>query len=136
MHMSQQINIKRFRREDGQTMTEFAIVLPIFCVLLFGVIQFGILWNNYVTLTDAARAGARKAAVSRRTDPAGTACAQVRASAADLKGDLQCSARVTGPLDRPGGDVTVTATYPYDIDLLGFVVASGRLNTTQTERME
>jgi Flp pilus assembly protein TadG len=133
MHMT---NIKRFRSEDGQTMTEFAIVLPIFCVLLFGVIQFGILWNNYVTLTDATRAGARKAAVSRHTDPVAAACTQVRASAADLKGDLQCSASVTGPLDRPGGDVKVTATYPYDIKLLGFVVTSGRLNTTQTERIE
>jgi Flp pilus assembly protein TadG len=136
MHMSQQINIKRFRREDGQSMTEFAIVLPIFCVLLFGVIQFGILWNNYVTLTDATRAGARKAAVSRHGAPVTAACTQVRASASDLKGDLQCSASVTGPLDRPGGDVKVTATYPYNISLLGFVVASGRLNTTQTERME
>ena len=136
MQMSQQTKNTRFRNEDGQTMTEFAIVLPIFCVLLFGVIQFGILWNNYVTLTDATRAGARKAAVSRHGTPIAAACAQVRASAADLKGDLQCSASVTGPLDRPGGDVRVVATYPYNIDLLGFVVASGRLSTTQTERME
>ena len=33
--------------------------------LLLGIIQFGIVFNNYVTITDAARAGARKAAVSR-----------------------------------------------------------------------
>ena len=50
-------------------MTEFAIVLPMLAMLLFGIIQFGILYNNYVTVTDAARAGARKAAVSRHTDP-------------------------------------------------------------------
>jgi Flp pilus assembly protein TadG len=136
MHMSQQTNIKRFRRDDGQTMVEFAMVLPVFCVLLFGVMQFGILWNNYVTLTDATRSGARKAAVSRHTNPVSAACTQVRASAANLKGDLQCSASVSGPLDRPGGDVKVVATYPYNIHLLGFVVASGRLNSTQTERIE
>jgi Flp pilus assembly protein TadG len=127
---------RRLSAEHGQAMTEFAIVLPIFLLLIFGIIQFGIIWNNYVTLTDAARAGARKATVSRHTDPVGAACTQVRASAADLKGDLQCNATVTGPLDRPGGDVQVQASYPYSIDLLGFVVASGRLNTTHTERME
>ena len=64
--------VTRIQNERGQTTTEFAIVLPILCLLLFGVIQFGILFNNYVTLTDAVRAGARKAAVSRPTsDPAG-----------------------------------------------------------------
>lgn len=134
--MIQQRTRKRFAGEDGQAMTEFAIVLPVFLLLIFGIIQFGIVWKDYVTLTDAARAGARKATVSRHTDPVGAACSQVRASAADLKGDLQCSASVTGPLDRPGGDVQVVATYPYSINLLGFVVASGRLNTTHTERME
>ena len=38
-------------------MTEFAIILPILVVLLFGIAQFGIAFNNYVTITDAARAG-------------------------------------------------------------------------------
>jgi len=57
-------------------MTEFALVLPILALLLFGVIQFGIVFNNYITLTDATRAGARKAAVSRRaSDPRGTCIA-------------------------------------------------------------
>ena len=50
----------RIRDERGQTMAEFAIVLPILIVLLFGIVQFGILFNNYVTLTDAVRAGAPK----------------------------------------------------------------------------
>ncbi len=55
----------QFKNERGQTLTEFAIVLPILCLLLFGVIQFGIAFNNYITLTDAVRAGARKGAVGR-----------------------------------------------------------------------
>ena len=60
------MNLKRtFKNERGQTMTEFAFVLPILLVLLFGIIQFGIIFNNYVALTDAARAASRKGAVSR-----------------------------------------------------------------------
>ena len=46
-------------------MTEFALVLPVLVALLLAIIQFGIVFNNYLTITDATRAGARKAAVSR-----------------------------------------------------------------------
>ena len=50
---------QHMRNEQGQTMTELALVAPILLLLLFGIIQFGIVFNNYVTLTDAARAAAR-----------------------------------------------------------------------------
>ena len=53
------------RSESGQAMVEFAIVAPLLLVLVFGIIQFGIVFNHYMTLTDAVRAGARQAAVSR-----------------------------------------------------------------------
>ena len=123
------------RDERGQTMTEFAIVLPMLAMLLFGIIQFGILYNNYVTVTDAARAGARKAAVSRHTDP-NDGCDTARSSAATNQAQLGCSVSVSGPLDRPGADVTVHVTYPYSIDLLGVAVKSGTLVARTTERME
>src|SRR5215212_7747117 len=128
---------KRFslRDQQGQSMTEFALVLPILVVLLFGVIQFGIVFNNYITLTDATRAGARKAAVSRRQpNPVSTCITAIRAAATDLK-----PAQLIATCDsswEPGEDVRVTATYPYSINLLGLVVKSGRLSSTTTERIE
>jgi Flp pilus assembly protein TadG len=121
--------------EKGQTATEFALVLPVFCLLLFGIIQFGILFNNYVTLTDAVRAGARKAAVSRlEPSPCGAAEAAVRSAGGGLdQGRLAvtCASSWT-----PGGDVTVEASYPYEINLLGFVAASGNLTSKTVERVE
>ena len=70
--MSRRRNI--FRNERGQTMVEFALVVPILCVVLFGILQFGALYNDYVTLTDATRVGARKAATSRQeANPAAAA---------------------------------------------------------------
>ena len=39
-------------------------------------------------------------------------------------------------LSADGEDVTVSAAYPYDISLLGFVVKSGDLTSTTTERVE
>ncbi len=121
--------------EQGQTMTEFALVLPILVVLLFAIIQFGIAFNNYVALTDAARAGARKGAVSRNLSNPAQACQnQVIASAADLNSSqlqVTCSSPWT-----PGSDVTVDAQYPYSINLFGIPITSGMLQTTVTERVE
>ena len=57
-------------------MAEFALILPLLALLLFGIIQCGIVFHNYVEFADATRAGARKAAVSRDfPDPAGAAAA-------------------------------------------------------------
>jgi Flp pilus assembly protein TadG len=123
------------RSERGQTMTEFAMVLPLLLVLLLGVIQFGIAFNHYVALTDAVRAESLKAAVSRESgDPVG-ACT---AAASNAAGDLdQTQLKVTCSSSwAPASDVTVTGTYPYSIDLLGWVVKSGDLKTEIKERVE
>jgi Flp pilus assembly protein TadG len=126
------------RDERGQTMVEFALVVPILCLVLFGVIQFGALYNDYVTLTDASRVGARKAAVSRHAaDPAGSAEASARASASGLDpAKLDVNVNVGAGGWEHGEAVTVEATYPYNISLLGFVVASGDLSAETTERVE
>jgi Flp pilus assembly protein TadG len=124
-----------FRSQKGQSVTEFALALPILVLLLFAVIQFGITFNNYVTLTDATRAGARKAAVSReQSNPSSLTTTAVRSSAANLtQSNLNVSVTSTW---QPGADVTVTATYPYKIKLLGIPLKQGFLTSTTTERVE
>jgi Flp pilus assembly protein TadG len=124
-----------FRNEKGQSMTEFALVLPILALLLFGVIQFGIVFNNYIQLTDAVRAGARKGAVGRHLEnPEGAVIQTVRNASTSLKqSDLNVS--VTSSWQQ-GEDVAVTASYPYSINLLGIVVKSGRMTSTTKERVE
>jgi Flp pilus assembly protein TadG len=126
----------QIRSQQGQTMTEFALVLPILALLLFAVIQFGILFNNYITLTDATRAGARRAAVSRQDPNRDTAVTSaVRSSASGLTGSKLSVPPPSSTWDS-GADVSVTASYPYSISLLGLVVKSGRLSSTTTERVE
>lgn len=123
------------RNERGQTLTEFALVLPLLALLLFGVIQFGIVFNHYVTLTDAVRAGARKGSVARLLpSPVAETAAAVRGSAADLD-QAQLNVSVASTF-AAGEDVTVSATYPYSISLLGVVVKSGQLSSVTTERVE
>ena len=117
-------------------MVEFALVVPILLVVVFAIIQFGILYNHYITLTDATRVGARKGAVSRTAaNPIALTVAATRAAAPGLKpADLGVVATATAWA--PGADITVEATYPYDINILGVVVASGTLRSKTVERVE
>jgi Flp pilus assembly protein TadG len=130
--MSKRFN---FKNQQGQSMTEFALVLPILVFLLFGVIQFGIVFNNYITVTDAVRAGARKGAVGRHLkNPDAAVVQSVRDAGNGLKqSDLNVTVASSW---QQGEQVTVTGSYPYSISLLGLVVKSGRLTSTTKERVE
>ncbi len=116
-------------------MTEFALVLPILAMLLFGVIQFGIVFNNYLQLTDAVRAGSRQGAVSRRLqDPEAAVIDRVEKAATGLKfgpSDISVSSKW-----QQGSEVSVTASYRYKINLLGVVVKSGWMTSRTKERVE
>lgn len=54
------------KNEKGQTLVEFALVLPVLLLLVMGVIQFGIIFSAQIALTNAAREGARAAAVGTK----------------------------------------------------------------------
>jgi len=61
------MRIRRHRiikSEKGASAVEFALILPILIILVFGIVKFGIAYNNYIALTHAAREGARLAAVN------------------------------------------------------------------------
>jgi hypothetical protein len=51
------------RREDGAAAVEFAIVASLFFMLVFGIIDFGFALHSWNNTANAAREGARKAAV-------------------------------------------------------------------------
>lgn len=118
-------------------MTEFAIVLPIFLLLLLGIAQGGVAFHNYVQLTDATRAGARFGApldCSGTCDRTNKVVTKVKASAANLDPG-QVGVTVTSTW-QPGTDLQVCASYPFSINLIGLVVRSGNLNSCTTERVE
>jgi Flp pilus assembly protein TadG len=118
-------------------MAEFAIVVPVLLLVLLGIMQLSVVYNNWVTLTDAARAGARKAAVCRSgcTPNATTATVNaVRNSAANLN-SASLSVSVTSTWAQ-GADATVNASYPWSVNVMGVVVASGTMTASTTERVE
>ena len=52
-------------RQSGAAVVEFALVLPVLFLVLFGAVQFGWLMNNYLMLTNAASVGAHLLASER-----------------------------------------------------------------------
>ena len=125
------------RSENGQAAVELAFVLPLFIALLLAIAQFGIAFNNYITLTDATRAGARKAAVSRFAgDNGASAVAAVKAAASNLDQTKLAVTVTSTDWTTPGSDVSVSATYPFSVNILGWSITSGTLTSTTKERLE
>lgn len=52
------------KKHKGQVIVEFAIILPLFLLMMYGIIYSGMLFYDYSTLSNIARASAREAALS------------------------------------------------------------------------
>jgi hypothetical protein len=55
-------------REKGQAILEFALILPLFLILIMGVVDFGLALKSYITVTNASREGARYAVICPSND--------------------------------------------------------------------
>jgi Flp pilus assembly protein TadG len=120
---------RRARRDDrGAAALEFALILPLLVVLIFGMIQFGFAFNAYITVTHAAREGVRLASVGT---PAATVVTQTKAAAAPLL------VTVTGPtLSADKQTFSITVSYPYDLDIPLWGTQSLNLSSTAQMRKE
>ena len=82
----------RIRREEGAAAVEFAIVASLFFMLVFGIIDFGFAFHSWNNAANAAREGARKAAVIADTAAIGAGGRRglhARPDEADRAGALQ-----------------------------------------------
>jgi Flp pilus assembly protein TadG len=68
--------------EGGQALVEFALVLPVFLLMVFGVVEFGLALNAGVSVNFVSRVAALLAAEGGRTQ--GTDCMVLRAIERDL----------------------------------------------------
>lgn len=53
------------KRQRGQVIVEFALILPLFLLMIFGIIYSGMLFYDYSTLSNVARSAAREAAITQ-----------------------------------------------------------------------
>lgn len=56
------------KRQKGQSIVEFALVLPLFMIFVFGIVYFGMVMTDYLMLSSIARSSAREAAVASAED--------------------------------------------------------------------
>ncbi len=54
--------------ERGAELVEFALVMPLLLLIMFGIFDFGLLFQRYEVLTNAAREGARLAVLPGYSD--------------------------------------------------------------------
>lgn len=50
--------------KKGQSLVEFALIIPIFLLIVFAIIQFAIILSTYLSLTNLSREGARYSAIN------------------------------------------------------------------------
>ena len=55
-------------KQKGQAVIEFAVVLPLFVIFLFGIIYCGMLFYDYISLSNLARSAAREGAIVKDFD--------------------------------------------------------------------
>jgi TadE-like protein len=97
----------RISRQEGVAAVEFAIILPVLALILFGVLEFGRVWSQYQLFQGAAREGARCAAVASTSecDPA----TEVENAAQPFEPGGSISVSLQGGSARPDGCLTEDA---------------------------
>ena len=119
-----------YRSQKGQSLVEFVLVLPIFIILLFGIMEFGRIWETMNVLTSAAREGARVAAVTNPDAGAATSAAQNLLTSANIR---NVTVNVTGPNSSDQVVVTVSCNY---VPLTGGIVPGiGSLSLSRSTSM-
>ena len=129
--------MKHKKAEKGQSLLEFALIVPILLIILAGVLDLGRLYYAYVAVTDAAAEGASYAAIH----PQANERAEVLQRAQEASGALvqidPTMVQVDCPAVAAGAPITVTVSYSFTVatPLLNVIVPSGelRLRAVATE---
>ena len=120
--------LRRARKEGerGQSLVEFALVLPVFLLLLFAIVDFGMGFNAWITVTNSAREGARVGAVHPPLNVSSSPCNgkssldqciedRVRATADLADQSTKMTVTITNANGQSGESVVVQADYQYDL---------------------
>jgi Flp pilus assembly protein TadG len=140
---------RRARSEKGVALVEFALLLPVLALLLFGMLDFGKAFNYWIDETHLANEGARWAVVNKNPNSSGSLQQYIRSQATTPELRDGGTSSVAGPLSVcitfPAGtsnvgdpvNVTVETTYQW----MGLIadrisVASSTIRGSATMRLE
>ena len=138
---------RRRGRHRGQSLVEFAVVLPIFLLILAGILDFGLGLYSQMTIINAAREGARLGVVTIvGVDPTADVDKRVRAMTAGLdqsKLDVIVTCQrptgptTFGPCNSPAwqSDDAVRVEVDYDYKMLWPLALGNSLQLSSTVQM-
>jgi|SRR5579862_94196 len=125
--------VLRNAKESGQSLVEFAIVLPVLSLLLFGIIQYGFIFATYITIRNASSIGARQAIINSGTGATGTS--NIMAVAANAVAPLldpnQAQVSVSATNLSTGSGTSVKVSYPFKL-IIPYVVPGSKGTRTIT----
>jgi Flp pilus assembly protein TadG len=96
----------RRRNERGASAVEFALVLPIFMLIVFGIIVYGMVFAQSLSLSNSARQAARSAVIE------GTTCSQVSTLAKDAADTIAMDGAAATVTIRRGATETAADAAP------------------------
>lgn len=126
--------------QTAQSLVEFAVILPIFLLVITSMFAFGVAFTNWMVLTDATSLGGRTVSISRGNtlDPCATASTAVAGAAPGLNTSqitfssvingssytgTSCNSATTttGPAGSlvQGGYYVLSTTYPCKLTVFG-----------------
>ena len=112
------------KKQEGQSMVEFALTFPILLLVIIGIFQFGAILNGHVTVTNAAREGARVAIVG--ADDAEIEARVIQASTSLFMTPITTENIDISPTERTvGQDVTVSVEGTVPTVIPGFNIFLG-----------
>lgn len=115
--------LRKINNQNGAALVEFAIVLPLLLMLIFGMIEFSVLLYDKAMITNASREGARAGIVYSFPTPVTTA--EITQTVNNYLqthlislGGASAPTITAGQCTGTGTPLTVTVTYPYNFLVL------------------
>ena len=120
---------KTRKNENGQSMVEFALVVPLLLFLVIGIFEFGRAWMTKNLVTGAAREAVRMYAVKDDTG-----AAKVRANTILTSGGLD-NTRATFIPSQSDNTVSYEIRYDFPTVIVGFIPGLDNIILTSTTTM-
>lgn len=134
---------RRGRGDGGAALVEFAIILPVFFLLVFGIIEFGYVFFQQLDLRHGAREGARLAAINYKTTAAPSPADQATQIIDELCDRMDSGTNISVQLSQQGTaaigqEFTVTVTKPLKqiTGFLGFALDGKTITSSVDSRLE
>ncbi|MCH6267630.1 TadE/TadG family type IV pilus assembly protein [Neobacillus citreus] len=120
------------KSEKGQSLVEFALILPVLVLILLGIVDFARIFHAYLTIDHAGREAARAASIGKDE-------ATIKSIAVNQGSSIGLTTtQVTVTNGSSGNNATITIEFPVTFltPLIGNIVGAITLKDTTVMRVE